>query len=160
MTDFLSGLAARVAALTPEETAVARHCFRALLAGRPAIAATIPESLGLDADRVTGALAALCRRGSLAVDETGTVTVARGLSAPATPHRLAIGDTVVHACCAVDAIGIPAALGADAVVQSRCHACGTELTVVLRGGVVTDMPPSIVIWAADLEPDRSVREHT
>jgi hypothetical protein len=32
--------------------------------------------------------------------------------------------------------------------------------VVLRGSVVTDTPPSIVIWAADLEPDRSVREHT
>ena len=35
---------------------MARHCFRALLAGRPAVAATIPESLGLDADRVTAAL--------------------------------------------------------------------------------------------------------
>jgi hypothetical protein len=82
------------------------------------------------------------------------------VSAPATPHRLTVGDTVVHACCAVDAVGIPAALAADAVVESHCHGCGTPLTVLFRGGVVTDAPASIVIWAADLEPDRSVREHT
>lgn len=160
MTDFLSGLAARVAAFTPDETAVARHCFRALLAGGAARAATIPEALGLDPARVASALAALRRRGSLAVDEAGAVTVARGLSAPPTPHRLAVSGAVAYACCAVDAIGIPAALFLDARIESRCHECGAPLAVVMRAGAVAQAPPSIVIWAADLDPERSVREYT
>jgi len=161
MTEFLSGLAARLAALTDDEAAVSRHCFRALLAGRPARLSALAEATGRDAAGVARAVAALSGRGHLGIDEaSATVTVARGLSASPTPHRLRLDARTLHACCAVDAVGIPAALGADAVVESRCEPCGAALTITMRAGAVVAAPPSIVIWAADLDPARSLREHT
>ena len=161
MTDFLTGLAARVAALTDDEAAVSRHCFRALLAGRPARLSALAAETGRDAAGVGRAVEALRGRGHLGIDEvSGTVTVARGLSAAPTPHRLRLDIRTLHVCCAVDAVGIPAALGTDAVVQSRCRQCGAALTIAMRAGVVVAAPPEIVIWAADLDPAGSLHEHT
>jgi alkylmercury lyase len=161
LTDFLAGLAARVAALTDDEAAVSRHCFRALLAGHPARLSTLAEATGRDAAGIGRAVDALSGRGHLGIDEaSGTVTVARGLSASPTPHRLRLDTRTLHVCCAVDAVGIPAALGIDAVVESRCRQCGAALALTMRAGAVVAAPPGIVIWAADLDPARSLHEHT
>ncbi len=161
MTDFLTGLAARVAALTDDEAAVSRHCFHALLAGRPARLSALAEAIGRDAADIGRAVEALRGRGHLVIDEAaGTVTVARGLSASPTPHRLHLDARTLHVCCAVDAVGIPAALRTDAVVESRCRQCGAALTLTMRAGAVVAAPPAIVIWAADLDPARSLHEHT
>jgi alkylmercury lyase-like protein len=161
MTDFLSGLAARLTEFTSVESAIARHCFRALLSGRPAAVAALAGAVGHDPALVRAAVDALCRRGHLAVDAaSGTVTVARGLSSTPTPHRLTTTDATVHACCAVDAVAIPAALRAEATVDSRCETCLRPLRIVIRDGAVLDPTASVVVWAADMADGGSILEHT
>jgi hypothetical protein len=138
---------------------VTQHCFRALLAGEPAPVADLPSALGrppLDVDAAVGGLVA---RGALAV-EHGAVVVASGLSQPATPHRVVLDGAARHVCCAVDAVGIPVALGGVAHIESRCELCRAPVAVTVTAGRVESRPVSVVIWAADLDPTRSVREYT
>ena len=49
-----------------------------------------------------------------------------------TPHRLMLDGRQLYAFCAVDAVGIPAALQVDAQVESRCHMCGALVTLALN----------------------------
>ena len=51
-----------------------------------------------------------------------------------TPHRVEAGGRSWFANCAWDALGIPAALGADGVVLSECPDCGDPLELEVRGG--------------------------
>jgi alkylmercury lyase len=157
--DFLAGLAARSAAFTTTEAAVTRHCFRALLAGGPAAVTTLPSALGLPREDVDTAVTGLVARGAMVI-ERGAVVVSSGLSHAPTPHRVVLDGAARHVCCAVDAVGIPVALGSSARVDSRCELCGAPVTVTIGAGRIEPAPPSVVIWAADLDPTRSVREHT
>jgi alkylmercury lyase-like protein len=157
--DFLAGLAARAAAFTVADAAVTRHCFRALLAGHPASVAGLASAVGLPDQDVERAVAALAAAGTILIDGDA-VTVAGGLSDSPTAHRVVLDGVTRHVCCAVDAIGIPAALGLIAHVESRCALCGAALTVGVDAGHVAAEPKSVVIWAADLDPTRSVREYT
>lgn len=160
MAGFLDDLAERAETYTPEETAVARACFNALLTGSSAGIPTLLASLALPAETGRRLLAALQQKGVLALDADG-VTVARGLSQPTTPHQLPVNEgPAVYACGAVDAVGIPAALGANARVTSRCHACLESITIVIAGGRPLNAPPAVVIGAADTDRSRSLREYT
>ena len=160
MAGFLDDLAERAGAYTPEETAVARACFNALLTGAPAAIPHLLRRLGMSAATGTRVVAALAQEGVLAVD-ADVVTVARGLSRPATPHQLQVNEgPVVYACCAVDAVGIPAALGAEATIESGCHHCQAPLRLTVKDGAVTGDPPGIVIWAVERDLSRSLRAHT
>ena len=159
MQDFLTGLAERAAAFTPAEAAITRHCFRALLDGRPASVGGLSSALALATEDVERTVCRLTARGAIVV-EHGAVTVASGLSQPPTPHRLRWDDRTRYVCCAVDAVGIPAALGGTARVESRCELCAAPVAVTLRPGHVETQPASVLIWAADLDPARSVREFT
>jgi hypothetical protein len=60
----------------------------------------------------------------------------------------------------VDAVGIPVALGVDATVDSRCHHCRRPLRLEARGGVITEAPPGLTIWAVERDLTRSLRAHT
>lgn len=84
------------------------------------------------------AVEALVGGGRLEVDEDGLLVGVHGLVARSTTHRIEHSGGLVHTWCAFDAIGIPAALGIDAVAVTSCPACGTTLRVVVRGGVPED----------------------
>ena len=160
MAGFLDDLRARANAYTPEETTVARACFNTLLTGSPAGITDVLSRLAAPAEAVTASLAALEQKGVLAIDADG-VTVARGLSRLPTAHRLRVNEgPVVFACCAVDAIGIPAALGDNALVTSRCHACMAPIAITIAGGRLVNPSPAVIIWAADTDHSRSLREYT
>jgi alkylmercury lyase len=88
------------------------------------------------------------------------VVAARGLSLPPTPHALEVDGRRLHAFCAIDAVGIPVALGLDASVASRCHRCGAPIALSIADGAVRDAPAGLVIWAAERDPERSLRAHT
>jgi hypothetical protein len=157
---FLEDLAERARGYTPEEVAVARACFNALLTGTPAAIPDVLSGLGIPVEAGRRVLAALEKKGVLAIS-AGAITVARGLSRPPTDHRLHVNEgPPLYACCAVDAVAIPAALGADARVTSRCHACGAPLTITITGGQLAGFAPGVVIWAADADRTRSLREYT
>jgi alkylmercury lyase len=160
MAGFLDDLSARARAYTPEETTVARACFNALLTGSPVGIPDLLSRLAAPAEAVTAILAALQQKGVLAIDADG-VTVARGLSRLPTAHRLSMNaGPVIFACCAVDAIGIPAALGGNARVTSRCHACMAPIAIAITGGRLVNPSPAVIIWAADTDHSRSLREYT
>ncbi len=161
MSDFVEEIAQFLASFSPEEVAVSRRAFHQILDGTPALVAELPTALGLPPLAVDAALARLTERGTVAVvAEPDRIVGVRGLSLVETDHRLTVDGHRLHAWCAVDAVGIPAALRADARVESRCHHCRAPLSVELRGGAVVDAPEGIVIWAVERDLRRSLRAHT
>lgn len=59
-----------------------------------------------------------------------------------------------HACCAVDALGIPAMLGVPATIRARCHDCGDPLEFE----VAPTGPPAgseLMVWIGDREDLRA-----
>jgi alkylmercury lyase len=76
--------------------------------------------------------------GRLELDDQGVVVGVHGLAARPTAHRVEHTGGVVHTWCALDAIGIPAALALDAAVVSTCPACGAALRITLDAGVPAD----------------------
>jgi Alkylmercury lyase len=78
---------------------------------------------------------ALVLGGRLELDDHGVVVGVHGLAARPTPHRIEHAGGVVHTWCALDAIGIPAALALDAAAVTTCPACGAALRVTFDAGV-------------------------
>ena len=159
MRAFLDGLEAFLAGFSPAERAVARHAFRALLAGRPVAPSAFAEALGLSPGDADAAIAQHLARGTMVVED-GHVVAARGLSLPATTHVMEVDGRRLHAFCAVDAVGIPVALKLRARIASACHGCGAPVALAIQGGAVTEAAAELVIWAVDRDPERSLRAHT
>jgi len=161
MTDFLEAIDEFLASFTPEEQAVTRVVFRRLLEGHGIRLEAVAATLEMPLTVVEKAVDHLVERGTMERDpDTGEVVAARGLSLAETPHRLTLAGRQLYAFCAVDAVGIPAALEVAARVESRCHACGAPVTLAIAGGAVTDASPGTVIWAAERDLTRSLRRYT
>ena len=161
MTDFLEEIERFFASFSPEEVSVSRYAFQALLGGEPAKLAELPAVLRLVPAAVSSAVSRLVERGVLVVEpETGRILGVRGLSLTETGHRLSLTGRHFYAFCAVDAVGIPAALRADARVESHCHHCRAPLAIELLGETLTATPEGTVIWAVERDLTRSLRAHT
>jgi len=112
MVDFVEEIEGFLASFSPEEEAVLRHAFRALVDGRSATVGELPGVVGLPPVVVEDAVGRLSERGIIVVEpETDQILGARGLSLTETSHRLILDGQERYAFCAVDAVGIPAALG-------------------------------------------------
>jgi Alkylmercury lyase len=81
---------------------------------------------------------AFVQGGRLELDDQGVVVGVHGLTARPTAHLIEHAGGEVHTWCALDAIGIPAALAIDAVAVTMCPACAAVLRVPLGGGVPAD----------------------
>jgi hypothetical protein len=162
MPDFLEGIEEFLQSFAPEEGAVTREAFQELLRGRATRVERLASTLDLPAPVVESAVARLVERGTMARHaESGDIVAARGLSLTETPHTLTLdGRRQIHAFCAVDAVGIPAALHLDARADSRCHLCGALLTITFTEGVVTEAPASVVIWATERDLTRPLHTYT
>ena len=60
-----------------------------------------------------------------------------------------LGEAVLNAMCAIDALGAGAMLGRDAAITSACRSCGAALRVQTRdrGRSLADhAPSSAVVW--------------
>lgn len=96
---------------------------------------------------LSGMLDRLAAAGWIDRDQAGRVTGSAGLSLTTGPHRIAIDATEFRTWCACDAIGIAAALGADAAIQTECAVCGKEIALDTRAGQPpTDRPERL--WLA------------
>lgn len=160
--DFLTALATRAAAASAAEQSVARVAFHGILAGKPVRVTDVCHAAALPPAPADAALRALAARGAIAFDETSeTIVVARGLSLRPTRHGVTLmgHHAPLFASCAVDAVGIPAALGSEAVVTSCCYHCSAPLTVTTDRTAVT-APAGLRIWAPDDDGRASVREFT
>ncbi|MGQ0826536.1 MAG: organomercurial lyase [Actinomycetota bacterium] len=87
----------------------------------------------------------LARQGKLELDAADRVVGIHGLTIRPTRHRIVHAGRSYYTWCALDAVGVPAALGIDAVAITDCPSCRAELHVALDGGVPRPQP-SLVLW--------------
>jgi hypothetical protein len=72
---------------------------------------------------------------------TLTIRIANPFSAVRTAFRVHANGRFYFANCAWDALGIPAALHADAVIEAACAESGERLSLTVAGGRVTPATP-------------------
>lgn len=102
----------------PAERALTRVAFQALIAGKsPTVTALAPVS-GFSPAHLTRTLETMVAQGLATVDGD-RITGIGGLSLVPAPHTLEGKGRTYGAWCALDAIGIPAALGGTWTVSSR-----------------------------------------
>ncbi len=150
-------LLAHPAALFPQEKTVRIAAFRSVLSGQPASLSSLVTCTGLSQEEVAGALEGLVAQGMVVLAPSGEVVGSGGLSLAPTSHQLRIRSRSLYTWCAEDAVGIPAALGADAEVSSACYRCGEPISVELKAGrLASSSPPNVQLWLAAAEVGRSM----
>jgi hypothetical protein len=93
------------------------------------------------------ALAELAGADVLGLDHDGGIRMSYPFSGVPTPHAVSIAaGPQVHAMCAIDALGIPPMLGADAVISSSDPVTNAPVTVAFRAGKATWNPESAVVF--------------
>ncbi len=123
--------------LDAAERGLVRTAFLAMIEGEPITL----DDLARRADSRPAKLRNVVTRGLVTVDEGDVVVGAAGLSlvpVPRRPHRMLGDGRAWWTWCAVDAVGIPAALGADAVAETACEWCGTPVRLELRAGTIAN----------------------
>jgi hypothetical protein len=87
----------------------------------------------------------------------GRIAAAYPFSAQPTGVQVRLANGVdVTSMCAIDALGIPAMLGCDAVIDSRDPVTGAPIQVRATGGVMTWEPAgTVVYYGARREPGPS-----
>jgi hypothetical protein len=141
-------LAARCAGLAVGTRQVYHAVLRRFAAtGRPPEPAELEAAarpLGLAVGQLVAELAAADLIG---LDDAGRIRMAYPFSAEPTPHVVAIaGGARVHSMCALDALGIPPMLGADAVITSVDPLTGAPVKVSFSGGLASWDPPDAVLY--------------
>jgi hypothetical protein len=86
--------------------------------------------------------------GRVEPSDDGHLLAVHGLSQRATGHRIEHAGGGVNTWCALDAIGIPAALAIDARAVTRCPTCGDDLAVTLSRGEPEPLPGA-VLWCPE-----------
>lgn len=92
--------------------------FREILHGRTPTIARASTELKFTLTQATEVLATL-REAGLLTARDGTITGSMGLTTETTQHELALEGRRLHVWCALDAVGMPAALQKPAHVASR-----------------------------------------
>jgi alkylmercury lyase len=103
---------------------------------------------GLESEAVGEATATLAGGGWLDLDDAGRVTGAAGLSIATRPHGLTLEGNPFRTWCAYDALGIAAALQADALVETACGQCGKSIRIEFHDGVPERAGPE-QLWLAE-----------
>jgi hypothetical protein len=145
---LVSGIAEKRARLASGPRSVYQVVLRSFAAtGRgpaPGALEAAAAQAGLTARQV---LAELAAADVLGLDDDGGIWMCYPFSGVPTPHVVAIAaGPQVHAMCAIDALGIPPMLGADAVISSADPVTGALVTVAFRGGEATWSPDSAVVF--------------
>lgn len=140
----------RLARLTPAERKFYGWILQTFAAGRkPEVESLCDVASGLDID-VEEAMAKFAEEDLVHQDSsTGDILVAYPFSGRATAHRVRLGvDREVDAMCAVDALGMPYMLAAEAEIVSRDPLTGDEVWVRIDpGDGVWWEPETAVVFA-------------
>lgn len=116
-----------------DELAIQRAGLAAIRAGRHLTATELGSPAGLEPTRAQGVIDSLLARQAATVTD-GRVDGIAGLTTRPTKHTLTIDGHDRHTWCAFDAVGIPAALGLDAVATTRCGHCHAPIVVTFIAG--------------------------
>lgn len=128
--------------------ALATAGFAAVWKGK----ATHPADLLSGAGDLADLVDELVERGRCEIDADGRLVGIHGLTLRPTRHSFVHAGVAHHTWCAFDSIGIPAALGLDAVAHTDCRACGRPLHVRIVGGQ-PDQAGNTVLWLPELAGD-------
>lgn len=115
---------------------------------RPLEIADLATAVGLDTAVTTATVSALAEAGWLDLDASGQVVGAAGLSLSTGPHRLSLGDHEFRTWCAYDSLGIAAAVGAAAGVETACGQCQAPIRLAFHRGVPERRGPER-LWLAE-----------
>jgi mercuric reductase len=115
----------------------------------------LQTAVGLPAEIVEQLLIGLADRDLIVRSNGGRLVGAYPFTDRATGHRARVGKQVVHAMCAIDALGAGAMLDRDIKVESSCRACGAAIHVTTRdrGGALGAVSPSDAVVRAGTRYD-------
>lgn len=134
----------------PDEMALQAAGFTALLDGLVPTPGELAVGARLSVERAESAARSLAARETLLTDADGRIEAIAGLTLRPTRHELSIVGTRINTWCAFDSVGIPAALGADAIARTSCGHCGEDLEVSFTEGT-TDRK-DLWGWIPALDP--------
>jgi mercuric reductase len=116
--------------------------------GRAPVPSALAKRTGLNETAIWPQLEELRRR-DLVVLEGGRIVGAYPFSDRETGHRVTLGERVVNAMCAVDALGIGAMTDRDISIASQCRHCGAPIRVITQhhGRALASIEPTrAVMW--------------
>lgn len=126
--------------------------------GRPPRTAEIALESKLTEDVVQQLVSELQSQDLLGLDDSGAaIGYVYPLTARRTEHRVTLNDHVLHALCAVDALGVGAMYRTDVVIESSCRSCSADITVrtAQHGTALADARPDGAMAWYDMAYDRS-----
>ena len=137
---------------SPDEDLCRRTILRAYLdQGRPPTVSQLSTRLGQSESAVGQILLSLKRRDLVLFDEqSASIQGAYPLTERETEHSVRLGEIVVHAMCAIDALGTGRMYRQDAVIESRCRASQQPIRITttdLGRGLGTVAPDQTVVWS-------------
>ena len=145
-----------VAAPATVAATVRRAAFTRLRSGNAVSQSTLALDTGLSSSAVRTALGELVSTGQANLDARHHVVAVGGLSVVPAAHGLFMDGSAFWTWCAFDAIGVPAALGLDAVARTRCGHCAAPIDVILTAG--TPRSDSAIVGWLPGRPCTNVQE--
>jgi len=118
--------------------------------GRPPIPTDIVMASRIAADGLEGMLQSLRAHDLICLDpHTGDIRLAYPFTQAATGHRVELRGHVLHALCAIDALGVAGMYRTDVAISSSCRHCGAPMRMetALEGKALRRvMPSGAVVW--------------
>jgi hypothetical protein len=144
----LTAWRARTVPRDPAERAVHQAVLQSFAAtGRPPARAALARAAEAHGATAEAVLASLHNADVIRLDPARQVRVAYPFSAVPTRHRVQLaGGVEVWAMCAIDALGMPAMLGVDAVITSADPGSGGLVTVTIGDGRSSWHPATAVVF--------------
>ena len=105
--------------------------------GVPPSAARVAEKIGETVQNVLAAFVRLAENRMQVLQPRGEILMAGPFSAVPTPFKVTTSGYSTYANCIWDAMGIPAMLNSDAVVDTNCADCGEQANLRVTAGVPT-----------------------
>lgn len=101
----------------------------------PPLVKELADRSGLSVERVRESLERLAAARALVLQpESREILMAAPFSAVPTAFAVRAAGRTYHANCVWDALGIPAMLGVDALVETACACCGEAMTPRVEAG--------------------------
>ena len=124
------------------------HVYDTVLnSGKIPTAAETAHSLGQTEDEIGASFTRLADAHILVLQKgRGEILMANPFSAIPTPFLVKTGEKSFYANCIWDAMGVPAMLGQDAVIEASCGCCSTAMTVEIKNQSIED-PKGIAHFA-------------
>ena len=143
----VAGFKDKWSGLTAAEDGVRRAVLDlyAYLGHAPGVAG-LAESTGMAPGEVRVQLGSLRKRDLIVLDETdGAIVGAYPFTEQTTGHRVRLGDRILNAMCAIDALGAGAMYQTDVTIDSSCLRCGAGIRIATwenGAALETTSPPS------------------